>query len=91
MDQPDDALTDQQILAAFEEYADKGVLDYVLPTEPLGEEWVLGMRGDIVKLKTKNEAMACLAGLGCMAHWALDQQIQSQNAQSHILERMFRQ
>lgn len=91
MDQPDDAYTDVQILGMLSEYSDKGVLDYVLTTEPLGEQWVIGVRGDMLKFTDKNQVVAFLAGLAAMAHWSLEQAMQERSARDHVLERMFRQ
>lgn len=57
-----DAMTDEDILAKLEEYSGLGVIDYVLPTQPIGEQWVLGVPSlGIVKL-THDEAIAFITG-----------------------------
>lgn len=61
--------TDEQIYDALKAYANKGVIEYVLPTEPLGEQWVLGQSGTLVKLIGKDQALAWLAGASAMTVW----------------------
>jgi hypothetical protein len=66
-------ITDLEILNLLEQYRDLGVLRYVLPTIPLGEEWVIGVGepGDgLVKLRGGDMAAAFLAGAGMVAAWA---------------------
>ena len=65
-----DEITDEQIYAELRQYELLGVLEYVLPTEPLGEEWVLGVEGRIVKLVGKDQACGFLAGASALARWA---------------------
>jgi hypothetical protein len=51
-------MTNEEILAQLREYVDIGILGFVVPTDPLGEEWVLGItdttgKHDIAKLTTE--------------------------------------
>jgi hypothetical protein len=62
LDQEGDALTNEQIYTAFKDLQNSGCIDYVLPTSPLGEEWIIGQQGQIVKLTGKGQAMAYLMG-----------------------------
>ena len=65
-------LTSQQIYEELRQYKQLGVLEYVLPTDPLGEEWHLGVKGQIVKLIGDDQAAAFLAGAAAVAHWVAD-------------------
>ena len=65
-----DEITDEQIYGELRKYQELGVLEYVLPTEPLGIEWVLGVEGRIVKLAGKDQACGFLAGASALARWA---------------------
>ena len=40
-----------------------GAVEYVLPTVPLGEEWIVGFEGSIIKMIGNGEAAAFLAGV----------------------------
>lgn len=55
-------MSDEKILEQLKGYVQVGALKYVLPTEPLGEAWVLGYEDGILKFNTKDEVMAFLAG-----------------------------
>jgi hypothetical protein len=61
LDQEGDALTNEQIYTAFKDLQNSGCIDYVLPFL-LGEEWIIGQQGQIVKLIGKGQAMAYLMG-----------------------------
>jgi hypothetical protein len=63
-------LTSQKIYEELRQYQHLGVLEYVLPTDPLGEEWILVVQGQIVKLIGDDQAAAFLAGCAAVAHWA---------------------
>jgi hypothetical protein len=63
-------LTSQKIYEELRQYQHLGVLEYVLPTDPLGEQWILGVKGQIVKLTGDDQAAAFLAGCSAVAHWA---------------------
>jgi hypothetical protein len=65
-------LTTKQIYDELEGLRQAGVLEYVLPTVPLGEQWVLGFQGQIIKLAGDDQAAAFLAGASVMGHWAHD-------------------
>jgi hypothetical protein len=60
----------EEIYKRFQEYKQLGVIDYVLPTRPLGDEWVLGVKGEIHKLIGNGDAMIWLAGAGAVTVWA---------------------
>jgi len=38
-------MTSQEIYERLEVYKQNGIVEYVLPTEPLGEQWILGIDG----------------------------------------------
>ena len=69
-------ITDEQIYETLKQYEAAGVISYILPTEPLGEEWILGVPdglGGLMKLKGKDQAAGWLAGAATVAHWAREQ------------------
>lgn len=71
--EPFAGITDLEILNLLEQYRDLGVIRYVLPTIPLGEEWVIGVGepGEgLMKLRGGELAAAFLAGAGMIAAWA---------------------
>lgn len=41
----------------------RGVIDYLLPSEPLGEKWVIGYESKSIKLNNRSEVEAFLAGV----------------------------
>jgi hypothetical protein len=49
--------------------ADAGVLDFVLPTDPLGEAWIIGVRGEMLRLSSKGEVIALIAGIAAATHF----------------------
>lgn len=51
-----------QILDQLQKLAAGGAIDYVLPTTPLGEEWIVGHQGQILKMVGNGEAAAFLTG-----------------------------
>lgn len=71
-------ITNEQIYATLKQYEEAGVISFILPTEPLGEEWVLGVPdelGGLMKLKGKDQAAGWLAGAATLACWARERQI----------------
>lgn len=52
-----------RILEELDKLVELGVLDYVVPTDPIGEEWVVGHKLQILKFKTPEEITAFLAGV----------------------------
>lgn len=42
-------VSDETIYRHLKEYRQTGVIEYVLPTEPLGEQWIIGYKGQILK------------------------------------------
>lgn len=70
-------ITDEQIYETLKQYEAAGVITFILPTEPLGEEWILGVPdglGGLMKLKGKDQAVGWLAGAATVAYWARAQQ-----------------
>lgn len=55
-------MDEEKIHAEFVKYQEAGIVQYVLTSEPLGEAWVIGVQGQIVKLAGSGEACAFLAG-----------------------------
>jgi hypothetical protein len=41
-EKPELAMTSEEIYERFKLYQELGLLQYVLPTDPLGEQWILG-------------------------------------------------
>lgn len=56
-------VSDDQILADLNNYKDAGMIDYVLPTIPLGEQWIVGWQGQILKFVTKEGILGFLLGI----------------------------
>jgi len=70
-------ITDEQIYETLRQYEAAGVITFIVPTEPLGEEWILGVPnglGGLMKLKGKDQAVGWIAGAATVAHWANSQQ-----------------
>jgi hypothetical protein len=63
----DGEITNERIYEDLKRYQDLGVIDYVLPTDPLGVQWIIGVRGEIQKLIGKGQAVAWLVGAGSVA------------------------
>ena len=59
----DTEVTDEQILSELQDFSDAGLIDYVLPTEPLGVQWIVGWAGQILKFVTKEGIVGFLAGI----------------------------
>lgn len=57
----------QDILGQFKRWEEVGLLDYVLPTTPLGEAWVVGYKGEILRFPGNESAIAYLLGLNAGA------------------------
>jgi hypothetical protein len=56
-------VTDERIYEDLKGYQDFGMIEYVLPTEPLGEQWIVGWNGQILKFLTKEGIVGFLAGI----------------------------
>jgi hypothetical protein len=56
-------VTDERIYEDLKAYQDAGMIEYVLPTEPIGEEWIIGYNGRILKFATKEGIIGFLAGI----------------------------
>ena len=60
----DRGLTSEEIYERFRTYQQMGMLEYVLPTIPLGERWVLGVDGlGICKLMGDGDAIVFIVGM----------------------------
>jgi hypothetical protein len=62
--------TDEQMLEQFDDYVKHGVIDYILPTTPLGEEWIVGLTDNngnpnIAKMNSE-QAFGFLIGVSVM-------------------------
>lgn len=62
-----DEITDETIYQHLKEYQEAGMIEYVLPTEPLGEQWIIGHNGQILKFLTKEGIVGFLAGTSVCA------------------------
>jgi hypothetical protein len=69
--QPDDPpeVTDEEIYESLRGYQEAGLIEYVLPTEPLGEQWIVGCDGQILKFLTKEGIVGFLAGISACARF----------------------
>jgi len=56
-------VTDERIYEDLKAYQDGGLIEYVLPTEPLGEQWIVGWNGQILKFVTKEGIVGFLTGI----------------------------
>ena len=55
-------MTSQEIYDRFKIYQQYGLLNYVLPTKPLGEQWVLGLDDlPLAKLMGDGDAIVFIA------------------------------
>lgn len=61
-DEPDE-VTNERIYDDLKAYQDGGMLEYVLPTEPLGEEWIVGWKGQILKFGPDDGIVGFLMGI----------------------------
>lgn len=70
----DDAveISDERIYEDLKSYQDAGMIEYVLPSRPLGEQWIVGWRGQILKFVTKGEVVGFLTGIQAAALFAGD-------------------
>jgi|GEM_PF-3131636 len=63
-------VTDERIYADLKAYHDAGMLDYVLPTDPIGEQWIVGWKGQILKFLTREGVVGFLTGIQVAALFA---------------------
>jgi len=56
-------ITDEQIYEHLRAYQEAGMVEYVLPTEPLGVQWIIGYEGQILKFLTKEGILGFLMGI----------------------------
>lgn len=63
-------VSDETIYQHLRDYQEAGMIEYVLPTEPLGEQWIIGHAGHILKFTGTDEITAFLAGISVCASYA---------------------
>jgi hypothetical protein len=63
-------VTDERIYEDLKAYDEAGLIDYVLPTVPLGEQWIIGWDGKILKFTTKEGIVGFLVGIQVCAVFA---------------------
>jgi hypothetical protein len=68
----DPSVTPEVVLEQLSQYVKMGILDYVLPTEPLGEAWVLGVRDNddqpsMMKFKSTEDVVVFMQGMALVA------------------------
>lgn len=56
-------VTDERIYDDLKQYQEMGMIEYVLPTEPLGEQWIVGWNSQILKFLTKEAIVGFLTGI----------------------------
>jgi hypothetical protein len=56
-------MTNERIYGDLKAYADAGMIDYVLPTEPLGEQWIVGWQNQILWFVTTEGIIGFLVGI----------------------------
>ena len=56
-------VSDERIYEDLKGYQDFGMIEYVLPTEPLGEQWIVGWNGQILKFTSKEGVVGFLMGI----------------------------
>lgn len=61
-------ITDEHILADFNKLSSLGVIEYVLPSVPLGESWLVGLEGHITKMDG-DQATCFLLGSAATANY----------------------
>lgn len=65
-------VTDERIYEDLKAYQEAGMIEYVLPTDPIGEQWIVGWRGQILKFTTKEGIVGFLTGIQVCALFAGD-------------------
>jgi hypothetical protein len=60
-------ITDEQIYEQLKQYQEMGVVGFVLPTEPLGEQWIVGHGTELLKFTTKEGVIGFLMGMTVLA------------------------
>ena len=65
----------EQINKELTKLAEIGVIEYVLPTIPLGDAWVIGLKsGGIMKLDSNESAFIYLAGVSAVTQFVARKQ-----------------
>lgn len=67
-------VTDEKIYEDLLTYQDAGMLTFVLPSDPLGEEWNVSYDGRILKFLTKEGVVGFLTGIAVCAEFVLRKQ-----------------
>lgn len=72
MTQPSPAavLSTQQILTALNKYVTLGLISYVATSDPVGEQWSVGVGGEPLTLDGNGEATVWLNGVSAGLDWA---------------------
>jgi hypothetical protein len=69
-DMPEE-ISNETIYEHLQQYHEAGMIDYVLPTDPLGEQWIVGWNGQILKFVTKEGIVGFLAGIRVCADFTV--------------------
>lgn len=56
-------VSDERICEDLKAYQEAGLIEYVLPTDPIGEQWIVGWDGKILKFVTKEGIVGFLTGI----------------------------
>jgi hypothetical protein len=56
-------VTDERIYHDLKAYQEAGLIEYVLPTDPIGEQWIVGWDGKLLKFVTKEGIVGFLTGI----------------------------
>lgn len=65
-------VTDERIYDDLKAYQEGGMIEYVLPTEPLGEQWIVGWKGKVLRFTTKEQIVGFLTGIQVAALFVAD-------------------
>ena len=60
-----------RIYADLKAYSDAGMIDYVLPTDPIREQWIVGWQGQILKFVSEEGIVGFLTGIQVAAVFAV--------------------
>jgi hypothetical protein len=60
-------VSNETIYQHLKDYQEAGMIEYVLPTEPLGEQWIVGHDRQILKFLTKEGIVGFLVGISVCA------------------------
>lgn len=63
-------ISDEQVYEHLKAYQEAGMIGFVLPTEPLGDQWIIGHGTQILKFTSKEGIVGFLAGISVCAQFA---------------------